>query len=106
MAHYGIQAAVTAKTASKRSPNVEQALLTWVFENIDEKVPEGVSYEETLKDGVVLCKLMNKIKPGAIDKVLVKLIRLIILIFFTICFDCSLLPVVVPIFSWRISINF
>lgn len=71
MAHYGIQAAVTAKTASKRSPNVEQALLTWVFENIDEKVPEGVSYEETLKDGVVLCKLMNKIKPGAIDKVLV-----------------------------------
>ena len=62
MAHYGIQAAVTAKTASKRSPNVEQALLTWVFENIDEKVPEGVSYEETLKDGVVLCKLMNKIK--------------------------------------------
>ncbi|KAH7642435.1 muscular protein 20-like protein [Dermatophagoides farinae] len=68
MAHYGIQAAVTAKTASKRSPNVEQALLTWVFENIDEKVPEGVSYEETLKDGVVLCKLMNKIKPGAIDK--------------------------------------
>lgn len=69
MAHYGIQAAVTAKTASKRSPNVEQALLSWIFENIGEKVPEGIAYEEILKDGVVLCKLMNKIKPGAIDKV-------------------------------------
>ncbi|KAH9424516.1 hypothetical protein DERP_004701 [Dermatophagoides pteronyssinus] len=68
MAHYGIQAAVTAKTASKRSPNVEQALLSWIFENIGEKVPEGIAYEEILKDGVVLCKLMNKIKPGAIDK--------------------------------------
>lgn len=69
MAHYGIQAAVAAKTASKRSPNVEQSLLAWIFEVVGEKVPEGVAYEEVLKDGVVLCKLMNKIKPGAIDKV-------------------------------------
>ncbi|KAI7697845.1 Muscle-specific protein 20, partial [Sarcoptes scabiei] len=68
MAHYGIQAAVAAKTASKRSPNVEQSLLAWIFEVVGEKVPEGVAYEEVLKDGVVLCKLMNKIKPGAIDK--------------------------------------
>jgi len=68
MAHYGIQAQVAAKTASKRSTGIEKALLEWIFEVIGEKAPEGVTYEETLKDGVVLCKLMNKIKPGAIDK--------------------------------------
>ena len=69
MAHYGIQAQVAAKTASKRSPGIEKALLEWIHEVIGEKVPEGVTYEEILKDGVVLCKFMNKVKPGAIDKV-------------------------------------
>lgn len=70
MAHYGIQAQVTAKTASKRSPSVEKALLAWIFEVIGEPVPENVAYEEVLKDGVVLVKLINKIKPGSIDKVI------------------------------------
>lgn len=69
MAHYGIQAQVTAKTASKRAPGVEKSLLSWIFEVIGEPVPENQTYEETLKDGVVICKLMNKLKPGAIDKV-------------------------------------
>lgn len=69
MAHYGIQAAVTAKTASKRSPNVEASLLNWIYEVVGEPVPEGVPYEDALKDGVVLCKLMNKIKPGSVSKV-------------------------------------
>ena len=72
MAHYGIQAAVTAKTQSKRSPGVEKALLAWIFEVIGETVPENVSYEEVLKDGVVLVKLINKLKPGSIDKVSLK----------------------------------
>ena len=72
MAHYGIQAQVAAKTASKRSPGVEKALIEWIFEVIGEKAPEGVAYEEILKDGVVLCKLMNKVKPGSIDKVCLK----------------------------------
>ncbi len=69
MAHYGIQAHVAAKTASKRSPGLEKAVLEWVFSVIEEPLPEGAGYEETLKDGVVLCKLVNKVKPGAIDKV-------------------------------------
>lgn len=32
MAHYGIQAQVAAKTASKRSPGVEKAILEWICE--------------------------------------------------------------------------
>lgn len=69
MAHYGIQAQVTAKTLSKRSPGVEKAILTWIYEVIGEPVPEGI-YEDILRDGVALCKLINKLKPGSVDKVL------------------------------------
>jgi len=68
MAHYGIQAQVTAKTLSKRSPGVEKALLAWIFEIIGEPVPE-VAFEEALRDGVALCKLINKLKPGSVDKI-------------------------------------
>lgn len=69
MAHYGIQAAVTAKTAAKREPGVEKAILQWVFDVIGEPVPE-LPYEEALRDGIALVKLVNKISPGAIPKVL------------------------------------
>lgn len=76
MAHYGIQAQVAAKTASKRSGAVERALVEWIFQVNQEEAPPaegGPTYEEILKDGVVLCKLMNKVKPGSIDKVSVLL---------------------------------
>lgn len=29
----------------------------------------GVSYEDALRDGVLLCKLMNKLQPGLITKI-------------------------------------
>ncbi|XP_054153366.1 muscle-specific protein 20-like [Oppia nitens] len=68
MAHYGIQAAVTAKTLSKRSPNTEKALIEWIYQSIGEPLPEG-TFEEVLRDGVALCKLINKLKPGSVDKI-------------------------------------
>jgi transgelin len=33
------------------------------------KFPPGESYEDSLKDGIILCKLMNKIKPESIKKI-------------------------------------
>lgn len=33
------------------------------------KFPASETYEDVLKDGQVLCRLINKIKPGAIAKV-------------------------------------
>lgn len=33
------------------------------------KFPPGESYEDALKDGIILCKLMNKIVPGSVPKV-------------------------------------
>lgn len=34
-----------------------------------EKFPASESYEDILKDGQVLCRLINKIKPGSVAKV-------------------------------------
>lgn len=33
------------------------------------KFPKNETYEEVLKDGQVLCRLINKIKPGSVAKV-------------------------------------
>ena len=74
MAHYGIQAAVTAKTLSKRSPQVEKAIIDWIYEVIGEPAPEG-TFEDTLRDGVALCKLINKLRAGSVDKVFNKFFK-------------------------------
>lgn len=29
----------------------------------------GVSYEDALRDGIILCMLMNKLQPGIISKI-------------------------------------
>lgn len=42
--------------------------MNWIFAVIGEKVPAG-NYEDILKDGVVLCKLANKLTPGSVKKI-------------------------------------
>lgn len=44
-----------AQLAGKRDAAKEAALLKWVFAVIGESAPNK-SFEDTLKDGVVLCK--------------------------------------------------
>jgi hypothetical protein len=37
-------------------------------EILGEKFP-SVAYEDALRDGVILCKLINKLKPGSVPKI-------------------------------------
>jgi len=51
----------------ERKPEQEKEVMDWIEAVMGEPLPKG-EYEEVLKNGVVLCKLMNKISPGAIAK--------------------------------------
>lgn len=50
----------------------EQEVLEWIGEVLGEKMPTNVPYEDQLKDGVVLCNLINKISPGSVKKIQTK----------------------------------
>ncbi|KAG5881281.1 hypothetical protein JTB14_028660 [Gonioctena quinquepunctata] len=49
---------------SKRNKDLEAEVLTWIFGCIGEPVPSG-DFEDILRDGVVLCNLINKLAPGS-----------------------------------------
>ena len=42
-------------------------LSQWIEEVMGEPLPTG-DFGEVLKDGVILCKLINKIQPGSVKK--------------------------------------
>lgn len=42
--------------------------MEWIFNVLGEKAPAG-NYEDILKDGIVLCKLINKLAPGSVKKI-------------------------------------
>lgn len=65
---YGLSAAVGAKIAGKRDPQAEREVLDWIEAVIGERLP-NLPYEEVLRDGIVLCKLMNQLMPGYVQKI-------------------------------------
>jgi len=66
-----LTAQVNAKMAGKRDARLDQEAQEWIEAILGEKFPAG-SYEDALKDGIILCKLMNKLKPGCISKITTK----------------------------------
>ncbi|XP_059055437.1 muscle-specific protein 20-like [Achroia grisella] len=55
--------------AGKREPEKEAEAQSWIESVIGERFPQGYAYEEALRDGIILCKLMNRLQPGIITKV-------------------------------------
>lgn len=51
-----------------RNKEQEQEVLEWIAAVLGEKLPPG-AYEDVLKDGQVLCKLINKLAPGSVKKI-------------------------------------
>jgi hypothetical protein len=60
---------VRAKIAGKRDVEKDKEAQEWIETILGAKFPPNETYEEALKDGIILCKLMNKINPGSIPKV-------------------------------------
>ncbi|GLV35624.1 Muscle protein 20 [Carabus blaptoides fortunei] len=60
---------VRAKLAGKRSPEQEKEAQEWIETILGKKFPNGELYEDVIRDGTVLCELMNKLVPGSIPKV-------------------------------------
>ncbi|XP_055624875.1 muscle-specific protein 20 [Toxorhynchites rutilus septentrionalis] len=60
---------VRAKIAGKRDLEKDKEAQRWIEEVMEEKFPAGVLYEDALRDGYILCKLINKLAPGSIAKI-------------------------------------
>ncbi|XP_017880033.1 muscle-specific protein 20 [Ceratina calcarata] len=60
---------VRAKLAGKRDPQQEREAQEWIESVLGNKFPAGEAFEDVIRDGQVLCALMNKLSPGAIPKV-------------------------------------
>ncbi|KAI5636693.1 calponin-like domain-containing protein [Phthorimaea operculella] len=60
---------VRAKLAAKRDPEREKECQEWIEAILGAKFPPNEPIEDVLKDGTVLCQLMNKLQPGAIPKI-------------------------------------
>jgi hypothetical protein len=58
--------------AAKRDSNLDSEAQQWIESVIDEKFPDGVAYDDAIKDGIILCKLMNKLSPGSVAKITTK----------------------------------
>ncbi|KAG9511274.1 Muscle-specific protein 20, partial [Fragariocoptes setiger] len=54
--------------AGKRDPALEAEVLAWIEALIGEKLPAG-NFEDILRDGQILCKLIQKLMPGSIPKI-------------------------------------
>lgn len=67
-AAYGLSAQVANKIAGKRDPALEAEVLAWIEAVLGEKLPAG-SFEDVLKDGIILCKLAEKLMPGSVPKI-------------------------------------
>ncbi|XP_050954536.1 calponin-3a [Labeo rohita] len=64
---YGLSAEVKNKIAQKYDLQKEEELRFWIEEVTG--MPIGDSFQKGLKDGVILCELINKLQPGSIKKI-------------------------------------
>ncbi|CAI9734874.1 calponin-1-like [Octopus vulgaris] len=73
---FGLSADITRKMKKKYDVELEQQARVWIEGVIGEQLGEDSSvplgetgFHQQLKDGVILCKLMNQLSPNSIRKV-------------------------------------
>ncbi|GMT36342.1 hypothetical protein PFISCL1PPCAC_27639 [Pristionchus fissidentatus] len=70
---HGLAGAVLDKQASKFNEDEAKLLLEWIADVTKEEVNtngERKQFQETLRDGSLLCRLINAIKPGSVKKIM------------------------------------
>lgn len=55
--------------AAKRNPAQDAEAQEWIEAILGAKFPPGQAYDDVLKDGTILCQLINKLAPGSIAKI-------------------------------------
>lgn len=64
---YGLSAEVKSKIAQKYDLQKEEELRYWIEEVTGMAI--GESFQKGLKDGVILCELINKLQPNSVKKI-------------------------------------
>ncbi|KAG5285360.1 hypothetical protein AALO_G00002520 [Alosa alosa] len=64
---YGLSAEVKSRIAQKYDPQREEELRIWIEDVTGESI--GEDFQKGLKNGVILCELINKLQPGSVKKV-------------------------------------
>lgn len=57
------------QVAGKRDLQQESEARQWIETVTGERFPADVDYETALRNGIVLCKLMNRLAPGIVSRV-------------------------------------
>ncbi|XP_072346836.1 calponin-1-like isoform X1 [Scyliorhinus torazame] len=64
---YGLSAEVNRKIAQKYDPQKDEALRNWIEDVTGATLTENLM--DDLKNGVILCQLINKLQPGSVKKI-------------------------------------
>ena len=66
----GLSQEVSQKIQGKRNIELEKEALEWIHKVTGKQIQSNNGdYSEDLRDGVTLCDLINKLRPGTIKKV-------------------------------------
>ncbi|XP_060088851.1 calponin-2 [Heteronotia binoei] len=64
---YGLSAEVRNRLAQKYDPQKESELRIWIEGITGREI--GPDFQKGLKDGVILCELINRLQPGSVKKI-------------------------------------
>jgi hypothetical protein len=64
-----LERAVRAKIAGKRNVDQDREAQEWIETLLGKKFPPGAAYEDVLRDGQVLCQVINQLAPNSVKKI-------------------------------------
>lgn len=64
-----LQSDVETKEEMKYNPELERMARNWISAVVKEDIDDSKALTQSLRSGVLLCKLVNAVKPGSVAKV-------------------------------------